>query len=400
MKKHYLPTYEEAVEITQKNECFYEKQVIVNDTKVSVFNYRLAQFKDFDRPIEGSNLEAYELRGLTFIHDKNGIRRHLMLHKFFNLNQVPGYQYDEVKDFEVTRVQDKLDGSMIRFLIINGQLVAKTKMDFTNDQCKMAMEVVNNNSNIKEFVLETLNNEKVAIFEMVSIFNQIVIKYDKTDLVLLQLRDEKTGNYENIYDNELVKKYNINCSKIEEPESLSSYVERSEKEENIEGWVITLKDSNNNTMMLKKKTKWYCELHGLLSENLVRENKILNLILTDTLDDAMAQVDETDLRRKYAEKIQSEVIHYLDKQSHAIFELYKTYTGDRKEFALKNLKNEHFPIATKLIGKDDFEAKDIAYNLLKLKVMKDTNGLMDAKHFVENTLKISVQNLDKSFEDE
>lgn len=399
-KSFFLPTYEQAVAITQGNECFYEKKTEVNGVQVSVFNYRLAQFKDFDKPIEGSDLNAYELRGLTFVHEASGIKRYLMLHKFFNLNQVPGYQYDEVKHLEVNRVQDKCDGSMVRCLLIGGQLVAKTKMDFTNEQCSMAMEVVNHKIKLKQFILETLARGEVAIFELVSANNRIVLPYQNTDLILLQIRNEETGEYADIYNHDLVLKYGVTCSKSEELAPLDTFVARAEVEENIEGWVLTLVCPTSGTrMMMKKKTKWYCDLHGLLSENLVRENKIMELILSDTMDDAMAQVDETDIRRKYAEDIQKATIVYLEGQLHEVMALKANYKGDRKAYALEYLKHPLFPVSTKLLDYKG-EASELAYTLLKNKTLRETSGLMDAKKFVSETLKVKLQHLDEVFEED
>jgi len=75
----YLPTYEDCVRIVQNNECFYEKIVTINGYKVSIFNYRLAELKDFICPIENDTVQAFEMRGLTFIHTENGPLRSVML---------------------------------------------------------------------------------------------------------------------------------------------------------------------------------------------------------------------------------------------------------------------------------------------------------------------------------
>lgn len=391
----FIPSYDEAQAICQANDTFYEKIIEVNGVKVSVFNYRLSQFKDFSQPIEGSHITAYEMRGLTFVHEKSGIKRYIQLHKFFNLNQVPGYQFHEVEGYDVVRTQDKCDGSMIRFIMVNGQLVAKTKMDFSNDQCQMAMEVLNRNAKLKEFVLETLASNEAAIFELVSKFNKIVISYEKTELILLQIRDEDSGEYKNIFDHESVKKYGIKCSNKEEVAKLQSYVDRQATDENIEGWVLTL----SNGQMMKVKTKWYCELHGLLSENLVRENKILEMILNDTMDDAMVQVESTDIRRKYAEDIQKALIVYLDAKLHEVLALKGKYSGDRKAFAMAHKGDSLFPIAAKLLDYEG-EVAEYAYSLLKNKVSRECGGLMDSKKFVGEELKVKLQNLESLFADE
>lgn len=392
----FIPNYEQAQAICQSNETFYEKKVEINGVKVSVFNYRLAQFKDFQQPIASSSeITGFEMRGLTFVHEAEGTKRYLQLHKFFNLNQVPGYQLAEVEHLNVLKSQDKCDGSMIRFILINGELVAKTKMDFFNDQCVMAMGVVENNPKLKSFILETLDRGEAAIMELVSKFNQIVISYDKTELILLQIRDELTGEYKDIYQHSLVLKYGIKCAEVESSKSLMSYVERKEIEENIEGWVLTLE----NGQMLKVKTNWYIVRHGLLSEELVRENKIVELVLTDTLDDLIAQVDKDDIRRKYAEEIQAAIIKYLDKKANEIVAFKSKYQGDRKSFAMENHKHPLFPFAVKLIDYKGDE-KDLAYNLIKQKTLQENLGLMNAKKFVLETLGVQLQLFEETFDND
>jgi T4 RnlA family RNA ligase len=391
----YLPTYEECVAITKANECFYEKQVEVNGQKVSVFNYRLAQYKDFFQPIEGSNVTAFELRGLTFVFNEDGTtKRFLGLHKFFNLNQVPTYQYDEVKGFSIKRVQDKLDGSMIRFLNIGGQLVAKTKMDFTNAQCEMAMACAKNQK-LEQFIQQTLDQGLLACFEIVSRLNQIVLVYEKTEIKLLQLRDEKTGEYLDIYSHPLVKEYNVPCAEQEESKTLDYYIEQAKTLEGIEGWVLTLE----NSQMLKIKTDWYFRLHGLLSENLVRENKILEMVLNETIDDALAQIDNKDPRYKYSEDIQKAVGHYLELKLQEVLALKNLYSGVRKDYALAHKDKPLFSIAVKLLDMPE-GVEEKAYAMLKDLLLRKYSGLMDAKEFIKNELKVELRYLENQFDDE
>jgi T4 RnlA family RNA ligase len=389
-QKFYLPTYDECVAITKANECFYEKQVEVNGVKVSVFNYRLAQYKDFLQPIPNSDITAFELRGLTYLHNEDGSKsRYIMLHKFFNLNQVESTQYEVVKDLLVSQSQDKRDGSMVRILKIGGQLVAKTKMDFTNDQCQMAMYCVKNQK-LENFIEESLEQGLAAIWEYTAFNNQIVLNYGQPELRLLQLRDEKTGEYFDIYNHPLVKKHNTPCTDQVEVLALHEYMEKAKTLEGIEGWIITL----NNGQMLKIKTDWYFRLHGLLSENLVRENKILEMILTETLDDALAQIGENDPRRKYSEDIQKSLSHYLDSKVKETIELSKKYTGNRKDYALAYKDQPLFSLAVKLLDLSE-GVEEKAYSLVQGMLTRKYSGLMDAKEFVKNELKVELQYLEK-----
>jgi hypothetical protein len=52
LSQNAIPTYEQAVELCSGEEApFYESKMVVDGFNVSVFNYRLAQYKDFANPI-------------------------------------------------------------------------------------------------------------------------------------------------------------------------------------------------------------------------------------------------------------------------------------------------------------------------------------------------------------
>lgn len=117
------------------------------------------------------------------------------------------WMYDDVKDLEIVRVANKDDGSAIRFLILNGELVAKTKFSLEAEQTAMAMAVVNGDANLKAFILKTLESGLTALFEIVSPFNKVVLTYKETELRLLQLRDDESGEYLDIYNHPIVAEY-------------------------------------------------------------------------------------------------------------------------------------------------------------------------------------------------
>lgn len=85
--RYNIPTYEEALEIVKvKGDLiFYENKYEIDGYSVSVFNYRLANYNDFFNIIEGNDLDAKEMRGLTFIFNSDGslYKRYIMLQKFW-----------------------------------------------------------------------------------------------------------------------------------------------------------------------------------------------------------------------------------------------------------------------------------------------------------------------------
>jgi T4 RnlA family RNA ligase len=301
-----IPTFDECLEIVKKNESFTHRVRDVDGQKVSVFDYLMASYPDFKNPIDNSDIEAFELRGLCFTHNEDGSihRRYILLHKFFNLNQCNSYQYDDFKTNKVIQVMDKMDGSIIRFIqLANGKIVSKSKTFFGNDQSMMADEIYSTNSNLQNFVKETLDNNLCAIFELTSPKNRIVVSYNTTKLTLLQLRDENTGEYLDIYNNDLVKKYKIDTVVKEFNLELDYYIEQRKTLENKEGWILIF----DNGMMVKIKTEWYCNLHGLLTDYLSKENQIMKMILDSTIDDALSKMDINDERKPLIEVLVKKV---------------------------------------------------------------------------------------------
>ena len=110
--KYFIPTYDECREICDANDnfLFYESKLVMDNFNISIFNYRLSQYSDFVNPVKSNKrLKAFELRGLTFIFNKDGslYKRYLLLDKFFNVEQTPCSMYSVVKDYKIKNIYNK-----------------------------------------------------------------------------------------------------------------------------------------------------------------------------------------------------------------------------------------------------------------------------------------------------
>ena len=202
---HYLPTYEDCVEMCSREEApFYESKFVIDGYPISVFNYRLAQYKDFVTPLENRpDVKAYEMRGLTFVFNTDGslYKRFLLLEKFFNLNQVPESAYSIVKNYKIKFVNNKEDGSIASYIQLpNGKILGKSKMGFDNELANGINRVYRTRTDVKEFVDWCIDNNITAIFEYVSPANRIVLRYLEEDLILLRMRNNSTGKHLDIKD--------------------------------------------------------------------------------------------------------------------------------------------------------------------------------------------------------
>lgn len=403
-----LPTFEECLEITKKNEAFTHRYREVDGFKISVFDYLLASYPDFNKPIEGSDLTAFELRGLCFTHElKKGlfhnfigsirglfnegrkekvVERFLLLNKFFNINQCENYQYEDLKNKKIRKIMDKMDGSVMRFIRLpNGKIVIKSKTFFDNDQTAMGNKLYQKNNNLQKFIKETLDSKLAAIFELVSASNRIVIAYDKTELTLLQLRDEATGEYLDIYSHPLVKKYKIKTVKSEPIVTLEELMELVKTTENKEGWVVEFEDGS----LVKIKTAWYCVRHNLI-EKLGCENELMTLIVKNTIDDALSELEMDDPRREAINNMTKAYNHFVIHKVKEVLEFAKTYAGDKKEWAIQYRKEPLFPFAVKIINLPDDQKEDKLIAEINKYVLGEVYYLNKARRFIQEELKLPL----------
>ena len=363
LSSHYLPNYEDCLEMCSKEDAaFYESKFVIDGYNISVFNYRLAQYKDFVTPLENKpDVKAYEMRGLTFVFNEDGtlFRRFLLLEKFFNLNQVPESMYSIVKDYKIKFINNKEDGSIASFIKLpNGKVLGKSKMGFDNEQANGINRIYRTRTDVKKFVDWCLQNEITAIFEYVSPANRIVLRYLDEDLILLRMRDNTTGKHIDI-KNYLDKIDTIRIAPFEDDnKDLNSLIEVIAKEVDKEGVIVQAEDKYGKDFFFKLKTPWYMERHGLLTNDIYREHIIIGYILDDKIDDILGQIpeDEKEAHNRINKIIQI-VKKSINDKSVEIERAYKDYIKSgisRKDYAINQRKsNLNFAFVMEMVKADD-----------------------------------------------
>lgn len=391
-KKYYIPTYEECLEIVNSNPelYFYESKYEVDGYDVSIFSYRLAKHENFMNPVPNKDIKATELKGLAFVFNMDGtvFNHYLMLDKFWQLNQYTHSSYEVYKDKQIKSVYVKEDGSLLSFIKLpNGKNVAKTKYGFKSEHSEIANSIYKNNKKIKKLVDYCLNNDIAIMFELVGDRNIVVVRYDKTNLILLKLRNNTTGEYIDLEkfqeDTGLLEGVRI-AAKVD-IKTLDELIEKSKDTENSEGWVATFDDDS----ILKIKTDWYGKQDKTTKSLLLRENHLIELILNEKIDDAISKlnkVSDIDIFEniEYITKILDKyIIKALDfiKKSK---EYSKTLKGNnienRKEMYLKYKNNKFF----NLIMQTYRRKKESYYDLIKNFILKKTHTLESARDFLKN----------------
>jgi T4 RnlA family RNA ligase len=325
-----------------------------NGYKLSSFNYFICGWDDFAKPLPSKpHINAFDMRGVTFVFNKDGSlhERFLMLPKFFNINQVESTQYGNVKDKKIKSITTKEDGSLIAVMRLpDNTLFAKTIGSFDNEQIEAAMKFLKDNHIYELFCRVQLDAGYTPLFEYVSWDNRIVLKYSKPELRLIGARNNKTGEFHTSADFDCIDA-NIIIAENFKNLSLDELIEKAKTEENKEGWVVMFEDGQ----LIKIKTEWYFNLHGLRTMNVFREDYIIANYLGQTLDDIMSQLDPAEDNDAFifVETVTDAInnyINHIDECTKSLKEKFvNEYRSEWRYFAKFCNKEPYFGLSRTLI---------------------------------------------------
>ena len=268
-----------------------------------------------------------ECRGLIFDGETGEVlsRRY---HKFFN----HGEKSDSVVDLSKPHdILEKLDGSMISPIMLNGGIRWTTKMGITEIAMQAEVFVAGHPEYVK-FAEEILHEDLTPIFEWCSRQNQIVLDYPEDKLVLTAMRNNLFGTYEHQVGLEYFGTcYGIpvvDSMRVEVP--LDKLVEVVRSFEDVEGIVIRFNDGH----MVKVKADWYVSLHRAksLPDN---QRDVITLILDEKVDDLYPLLPvEDQARLALFQAAVNEDIHRFTTAVHETLFLIRSSNIERKDFAV------------------------------------------------------------------
>lgn len=324
--------YNDLISLTFNNEnFFFTDQVTPMQTKVRIFNYRLAGFSDWQLP------GALECRGIMFKMDEDKPVSLLSrpMEKFFN--------YAEVKAWEklngspasigdvIESVMIKEDGSLISTFDDSGYLGLKSKGSIQSEQSSDAMTLIYAHSNLRTRLYELATTGYTVNMEYVSEKNRIVIGYDTPQLIILNVRNNETGEYvpyhslfgDPILRNYLVKQENVEIINLDE------FVKEVYNMTGIEGYVV-----KTNKGFVKIKTEWYVNLHR--TKDSINSNKDLFLnIAENTIDDLKQLFLEDVISLKKIDAFETMFLSRLNDLISLAFRRVEENKGkSRKDFAI------------------------------------------------------------------
>ena len=342
-------TKKDADLLVQRHETFYRKDIKINDTQIFIYNYLLSDLDAFDDQI--GDTKGTELRGLTITHE--GAKEHVFLScpKFFNVNETPQTQENMLVHKKIKKVLEKVDGSLIQPININGEILMKTKQSFNNFQAKQAQEILEISSDLQFFILDCWDNDFYPLFELRGPDNKIVINYDKTELVLIMVRNAE-GEFVDVHKfnyKYTAKNYDLTLDEII-TECKSPGVEK-------EGYVVKFTDGD----IVKFKTIKYIQDHKTINQTDSYKN-ILNLILKEELDDVLGLLSQKrqEELKQISEDVTTYMIHYIKLITDIV-----SKDEDRKIKADKYKNHEFFSVIMSCYGNPDRVKETFIQHILK-----------------------------------
>ena len=247
----------------------YEKAFVIDETDDKMLlGYRLIIPKMYSE-----NPLLREIRGIVF-NKEDGKVLQRPFHKFFNYGEVNC----EAKPSDKGFITEKLDGSMIATTWHNNDLLISITKGLNHIAVSKAKNYIMSNPQylelIKSFKGYTL------LFEYLQSSYSVVIPYEKDELVLLALRNIKTGEYMPLDEVEKVsKEFNIPCVRVIKQDTLENIASLVREWEGKEGVVVYTCDD-----LVKIKSEWYLKRHNLITKPL-SPKRIVELYFKGELDD-------------------------------------------------------------------------------------------------------------------
>lgn len=318
--------------LTVKNDYskFYFKDFITKyGTNVRIFGYNYASYSDWLKP------DAIESRGIMFeMVDGQPVKiLSRPMEKFFNLNENPLTENIDMSD--VVLCMDKMDGSLISTYVDGGVLQTKSKMSISSQQAVESYQLFLDieRADLRARCLELANAGFTCNFEYISPTNRVVIAYGTRELVLLNVRNNETGEYvpySEIKKDPVLRKYLVGSFINGKEDFEESDIPELMAKEDIEGYVFLL-DSGQR---FKLKTYWYSNLHRV--KNTVSNNKALfSVVVGNGIDDIKSLFDDEYSINKI-NAFEKAFLTYLKESINQLLEFRSTRAGySRKDYAIE-----------------------------------------------------------------
>lgn len=356
---------------------FAEKKIIVKDQfPFAIFNYNLIDLPDFTDEI------VQEARGIIINIETLDVVC-WPFRKFGNWSE----PYADDIDWSTARVQDKIDGSIVKMWFdhkldewrwsTNGTINASDALidESPYGENRTFMNAIEDTSNYPEVIAaqNLCDKDCTYIFELTGPENKIVIDYKESRLWHIGTRDNTSG-----------KEYNEDigiCRPVEyQLHSLSECIEKvhelNPKDLCIkEGFVVV----DKNWHRVKIKSDEYLYLHKLAYNRVLTKDRILEIILADDkkqMDDLLKYFPECEVKIRYYQYMEADLRRRVSEIVRKARIAYAEFNGDRKCVVMAIQDSPYSWFGYKAIGNDKSwkEIYDMARFRQKEKLIANYKG--------------------------
>lgn len=313
------------------NTFFFVDATSSMQSKFRIFSYYIASYSEWLKP------DALECRGIMFELDDNNNPIRIAARppkKFFNLFENPFTE--NIKDDQVGLAFKKEDGSLISSFIDKGGVFLKSKGSLFSQQVLDAQKWLYDER--RKPLLECLKwyaeNGITINMEWVSPDNRVVLTYEEPRLIILNARNNITGEYIDLED--LVKDQTVNQYMVDNHpfETINELIKEVQELKDQEGYVVY--DSKGSEPVFKIKCPWYVHLHSVKSS--VSSDKNLWEAVTEGVSDDIKALFETDKasldRIAKFESIYKKQFSFVYKTA---IDIYNKLRGNsRKDYAIES----------------------------------------------------------------
>lgn len=303
----------------------WDEFIVAERENYTVINYVVAMKETFDMegPEDVGGSIRRECRGLIFYPDGRIMSR--PFHKFFNVGEREETMTENIDMSPTHIIMEKMDGSMIRPVMIGDEMRLGTKMGLTDIAEEAEKWLYTNSPAAVDWVRSYVDRGYTPIFEWIGPENKIVIEYSEHKLVLLAIRHNETGKY-----------YMPEFPVFEMPEvfgsvtdNLDEYVARHRNDEGREGFIIRFANGHH----LKGKNDWYVRVHK--TKDMIRTDRhVIDLLVREELDDVLPLLDKSDT--EHVRELETRFWNAFNDKHVELYDLYdKVRDKTKKEFALE-----------------------------------------------------------------
>jgi RNA ligase len=329
--------YETLMQLCETNDSFYYKDVTEGSSKYRIFNYNLASYSDFQKPY------AKFARGImfeTFSENLVPILVCLPMPKFFNLNENPETIGLDLS--KIVAVEPKYDGSLIStYINYYGEMAFKSKESLDSVQVIEATKWINlpeNNKFREQLEVATLSGYTVNL-EWISPDNRVVLSYDNSQLVVLNIIDTMPLYMDELYVDipEELKKFARPAFK---PENIEKFVKSvASMTDSIEGFIYVFEGGKR----VKHKTDKYMSLHHV-KDSVTNPRRLFQAVVDGGADDLRGYFAKDEESLKLIEEMDKFVSGTFNAMFKEVENFYReNKTLERKDFASK-AKTEVTPL--------------------------------------------------------